>query len=244
MTSTDTALLVLNDVHCRLGSSHILQGVNMSIPEGRVTALLGRNGVGKTTTLRSIMGLNGATGSIRFRGSEMSNLPPHRIALSGIGYVPEDRDVFHGLTVAENLRLAERPGSPPRYDVVYELFPELKQRAKQSAGTLSGGQQQMVSVARALLHETPLLLIDEPTKGLAPKVVSELVDVLVRVGAQTTVLMVEQNLAVAQRLANNVIIMDRGKVVAEGEAAEIMADRESLQYHLGVARHNESETEQ
>ncbi len=241
MRSAAEPILELRGVHAYLGSSHILQGVDFDVPAGKVTMLLGRNGVGKTTTLRSILGLGPRSGSVRFQGKELTAMPPHKIVRLGIGYVPEDRDVFHGLTVAENLRLAERPGMRPRYELVYDLFPELQQRARQAAGTLSGGQQQMVSVGRALLNDSPLLLIDEPTKGLAPKVVTDLVVVLERVAEVSTVLMVEQNLAVAERLADNVVVMDHGSIIASGPADELMSDREAMQSYLGVTRRSRGE---
>lgn len=235
---SDDPVLETVDLHARLGTSHILQGVTFAVAPGRVTVLLGRNGVGKTTTLRSILGLNARTGSVRFLGEELVGLAPHRIVQRGIGYIPENRDVFHGLTVQENLRLAERRGMKPRYELVFDLFPELQQRYRQTAGTLSGGQQQMVSVARALLNDTPLLLIDEPTKGLAPRVVTEFVVALERVAEYATVLLVEQNMAAAQRLADDVLVMDHGQIIASGSAKELMADREAMQSYLGVTRAN------
>src|SRR5919201_5597470 len=150
-------LLSLQAVHVRLGQSHVLQGVSFDVADGGVTALLGRNGVGKTTTLRAILGLVGRRGTISFDGDEIQSLPTHKIVRRDIGYVPEDRDVFAGLTVRENLELAERTSSP-RYDLVYDLFPELRERGRQRAGTLSGGQQQMLAIARALLNDNRLLL--------------------------------------------------------------------------------------
>src|SRR3954452_22439496 len=174
------ALISVSDLHVYYGESHVLQGVDFDVPAGGVTALLGRNGVGKTTTLRALMGLVASRGTITFDRAEIANAPTHKIVRRGVGYVPEDRDVFAGLTVDENLRLAERDAEP-RYELVYDLFPELKQRGKQLAGTLSGGQQQMVAIARALLNENRVLLVDEPTKGLAPLLVTEVARVLERV---------------------------------------------------------------
>src|SRR3954454_20352864 len=165
-------LISVSDLHVYYGESHVLQGVDFDVPEGGVTALLGRNGVGKTTTLRALLGLVSSRGTISFDGESIAGSPTHRVVQRRVGYVPEDRDVFAGLTVDENLRLAERDGEP-RYDLVYELFPELKQRGKQRAGTLSGGQQQMVAIARALLNENRVLLVDEPTKGLPPLLVAD-----------------------------------------------------------------------
>jgi branched-chain amino acid transport system ATP-binding protein len=163
-----TTALAVRDLHVHLGQSHVLQGISFDVPTGGVTALLGRNGVGKTTTLRALMGLvPRSRGEVSLGGADVTRLPTHTVVRRGVGYVPEDRDVFAGLTVEENLRLAERDADP-RYELVYDLFPELRQRAAQRAGTLSGGQQQMVAIARALLNENQVLLVDEPTKGLAP----------------------------------------------------------------------------
>jgi branched-chain amino acid transport system ATP-binding protein len=227
-------LLTVRGLHAYIGTSHILHGVEFDAAPGAVTMLVGRNGVGKTTTLRSIIGLAKASGSVSFLGQEILGLPSHLVARRGIGYVPEDRDVFHGLSVRENLQLAERRGMEPRYDLVHDVFPELRQRARQQAGSLSGGQQQMLSVARVLLNETPLLLIDEPTKGLAPRLVTELVVVLERIAQASTIVMVEQNLAVARRLATTVLVMDHGQIVASGSPDEILADDERVRAYLGV----------
>ncbi|SKB06178.1 ABC transporter ATP-binding protein [Aeromicrobium choanae] len=226
-------LLELSDVHASIGVSHILQGVSFDVPAGDVTVIIGRNGVGKTTTLRAVLGLVERTGEIRYDGRRIDAMETSRIVREGIAYVPEDRDVFADLTVAENLALAERKGRPHRYDLVHDLFPELESRAKQRAGTLSGGQQQMVSLARGLLNESPLLLIDEPTKGLAPKVVSEVVKALELIKGTATVLMVEQNIAAARRLADHVVIMAEGRVVAQHPAA-VLHDEATIREALGV----------
>jgi len=228
-----TALLAVSDLHVHLGESHVLQGVSFDVSEGGVTALLGRNGVGKTTTLRALMGLVDRRGAIRLSGDDIASAATHKIVQRGVGYVPEDRDVFAGLTVEENLRLAERDPQP-RYDLVFELFPELKQRAKQLAGTLSGGQQQMVAIARALLNDNRVLLVDEPTKGLAPLLVTEVALVLERVSELTTVLLVEQNLGVVARVARDAVVLDTGRVVHVGPAAELLADRPMIHRMLGV----------
>jgi branched-chain amino acid transport system ATP-binding protein len=226
-------LLSVRDLHVVIGQSHVLQGVSFDVPEGGVTALLGRNGVGKTTTLRAILGLVERRGSVQLDGHELTTMSTHRIVQRSIGYVPEDRDVFTGLTVAENLRLAERD-EDPRYDLVYELFPELEERAGQRAGTLSGGQQQMVAIARALLNENRVLLVDEPTKGLAPALVGEVARVLERLAELTTVLLVEQNLGVVRRLARDVIVLDQGRVVHRSDAQELLAQPELVRRLLSV----------
>ena len=227
-------LIRVQDLHVDLGESHVLQGVSFDVPEGGVTALLGRNGVGKTTTLRAMMGLVPRRGTVALAGEELTRLPTHAIVRRGIGYVPEDRDVFAGLSVDENLRLAER-GGKPRYELVYELFPELKVRGAQKAGTLSGGQQQMVAIARALLNDNPVLLVDEPTKGLAPLLVTEVAGALERAAELATVLLVEQNLAVVARVAQQVVVVDMGRVVHPGPAAELLGDPEKVRALLGVA---------
>ncbi|MGH1565292.1 ABC transporter ATP-binding protein [Mumia sp. DW29H23] len=227
------SLLELRDVHASIGVSHILQGVTLDVPAGDVTVIIGRNGVGKTTTLRAVLGLVDRTGAIRYAGERVDGLETSRIARRGIAYVPEDRDVFADLTVAENLALAERKGSAHHYDLVFDLFPELRTRSRQLAGTLSGGQQQMVSLARGLLNDNPLMLIDEPTKGLAPKVVAEVVAVLEQVKGRSTVLMVEQNIAAARRLADHVVIMAEGRVVAQ-HAPDVLEDDATVRAALGV----------
>jgi branched-chain amino acid transport system ATP-binding protein len=227
-------LLGVEDVHAYYGQSHVLQGVSFRVRPGGVTALLGRNGVGKTTTLRGIVGLTHVRGSVVLAGTELTRLPTHRVVQLGVGYVPEDREIFAGLTVEENLRLAERDGSP-RYDLVHDLFPILRERARQRAGTLSGGEQQMVAIGRALLNENRILLIDEPTKGLAPLIVSEVAAVLERMGDTETVLLVEQNLAVVRRLARDAIVLDQGRVVWTGPAVDLLDDDALIRRFLGVS---------
>ena len=224
----------VRDLHVWRGEAHILHGVGFEIDENGVTALLGRNGVGKSTTLMAIMGLLAATGSVVHSGEELVGLPTHRIARRGIGYVPEDREIFSALTVRENFRLAERSGHEPRYDLVYELFPDLKPRQSQLAGTLSGGQQQMLALGRALLNPNSLLLVDEPTKGLAPIVVEQVMEALVHATGDTTVLLVEQNLWVAEQLAEKVVVLDHGEVVFAGEMRALTDDPALAGRYLGV----------
>jgi branched-chain amino acid transport system ATP-binding protein len=225
--------LEVKDLHVTINGSHILQGVNFLVPENKVTALLGRNGVGKSTTLKAIMGLNPGTGTIKFGGTEIVAMPTHKIVQMGLGYVPEDREIFASLTVKENLALAERD-EKPNYELVYSLFPELLTRTGQRAGTLSGGQQQMVAIARALLNKNKILLIDEPTKGLAPKLVTEVASALAHVADHSTMLIVEQNLALVKAIAQNIIVMDQGKVVFEG-GPETLQDESFVKSMLGVS---------
>ena len=235
MTAVATrAVLAVDDLHVHLGESHVLQGVSFEVEEGTVTALLGRNGVGKTTTLRGIMGLVPRRGRVALDGDDITRLPTHSVVRRGVGYVPEDRDVFAGLTVEENLRLAERDASP-RYDLVYDLFPELRERGSQRAGTLSGGQQQMVAIARALLNDNRLLLIDEPTKGLAPFLVTQVADVLARASEIATILLVEQNLGVVRRIAGDAVVLDQGRVVHRGGAQALLGDPALVRRFLGVS---------
>jgi branched-chain amino acid transport system ATP-binding protein len=225
--------LEVKDLHVTINGSHILQGVNFFVPENKVTALLGRNGVGKSTTLKAIMGLNPGAGSIKFGGTEIVEMPTHKIVRMGMGYVPEDREIFASLTVKENLSLAARD-EQPNYEMVYSLFPELLTRTGQRAGTLSGGQQQMVAISRALLNKNKILLIDEPTKGLAPKLVTEVAKSLAHVADQSTMLIVEQNLALVKAIAQNIIVMDQGKVVFEG-GPENLQDEAFVKSMLGVS---------
>jgi branched-chain amino acid transport system ATP-binding protein len=229
-------LLRLTDVHAFIGESHILQGITFSVAPGRVTALLGRNGAGKTTTLRTILGLvSAAGGAISLDGADITRERPHRIVRRGVGYVPEDRDVFGGLTVAENLRLAQRPGaSPERLALVHSLFPDLARRSGQAAGSLSGGQQQMVAIARALVNDNRLLVIDEPSKGLAPVVVTQVTEALAAIKGTTTVLLVEQNLAMAQNLGDDAVVLDDGNVAFTGPMAAVTADADLQARYLGA----------
>jgi branched-chain amino acid transport system ATP-binding protein len=236
--ASDAVVLSLEDVHVRYGGSHVLQGVTFDVPATGVTALLGRNGVGKTTTLRAILGLAPRSGRIRLREEEIQAMATHRIVRGGIGYVPEDREVFGGLTVAENLRLVD-PERGVEAPVVADLFPDLVARRDQRAGTLSGGQQQMVALARVLLRENALLLVDEPTKGLAPKLVTEVADVLAEVARTTPILLVEQNLPLVRRIADRVVVLDAGQVVHRGDAAALVADADRTRELLGVSMRRE-----
>jgi branched-chain amino acid transport system ATP-binding protein len=232
-------ILSIQDLRVRVGGSHILQGVGFDVAASGTTVLLGRNGVGKTTTLKAVLGLMPAgtqiDGTVAFDGRAVTRQATYRLIRQGLGYVPEDRGVFGGLTVAENLRLAERQ-QPADYDTVYALFPELAKRGRQRAGTLSGGQQQMVALGRVLLNHSRLLLIDEPTKGLAPKVVTEVADVLERVAEAVPVLLVEQNLAVVRRLGRDAVVLAAGQVAFTGPLAALLDTPDRAQALLGVGQ--------
>lgn len=238
-----SGLLEVADLTVDLGGSLILHGIGFEVPDRGVTALLGRNGVGKTSTVKAVLGLYPSTGSIRLDGRELRGLPTFRIARLGVGYVPEDRGVFSALTVAENLRLAESGAGSgggadrrsARYERVHELFPVLRERAGQAAGTLSGGEQQMLALARVLLEPKRLLLIDEPTKGLAPKVAAEVAIALEEIAREVPILLVEQNLAVVRRLAQDAVVLDTGRVTYRGTAADLLADPERANELLGVS---------
>jgi branched-chain amino acid transport system ATP-binding protein len=230
-------ILEVRDLDVHRGEAHILHGVGFAVAPNRVTALLGRNGVGKTTTLLSLLGLLPSSGEVVFDGEPLAGVPTHRRVQRGMAYVPEDREVFTQLTVAENLKLAMQwPESRERLPMVHELFPELDQRSAQKAGSLSGGQQQMLALGRALLHPAKLLLIDEPTKGLAPIVINEVVTALQRATADATVLLVEQNLRVAEALATDAIVLDEGRVVWQGAMRALLDDPDLTTSLLGVGR--------
>ncbi|MFE5072733.1 ABC transporter ATP-binding protein [Streptomyces halstedii] len=229
-------LLAVRGLRVLIGGRHILHGVDLDVAAQGVTALLGRNGAGKTTTVRGVLGLVPRTGSVLLDGEETVGLPTHTLVRRGIGYAPEDRGVFAGLTVAENLRLAERGDGEPDYALVHELFPELLTRARQAAGTLSGGQQQMVAIGRTLLNANRLIIADEPTKGLAPKVVTEVTSVLERAAEAVPVLLVEQNLAMVRRLATHCAVLADGRTAHQGPAAALLGDPEATRRLLGVGR--------
>jgi len=224
-------------LHTYYGKSHILKGVGLQVREGEIVALLGRNGAGKTTTLRSLMGLTPARqGVVRIFGQATTDWPPFRIAALGVGYVPEGRRIFANLTVEENLKVPiERPG-PWTITRIYELFPRLAERRSNKGSQLSGGEQEMLSISRALLLNPKLLLLDEPSQGLAPLIVQEVFKVVRSARAQgISILLVEQNVRAAVEIADRAYVLDDGRVVYEGSSAEFGADEQRVRTLAGAS---------
>ena len=232
------AILEVEDLHTYIGQHHILQGVSLRIRPDAVTVLLGRNGAGKTTTMRTVMGvLHPRHGAVRFGGRDIHRLPPFEIARLGIGYVPEGQGVFATLTVEENLKVAtltESAETRERLRHILELFPDLDRFRRSRAGTLSGGQKQMLSIARAFINPTRLLLIDEPSKGLAPIIVEHLTEALRAMKRHATVVLVEQNFAMASALGDEFYLIDDGRTVHSGAMAELAADAALKKRYLGI----------
>lgn len=233
-----TDILKVNDIQTYIGQFHILEGVSLNVRKGSITVLLGRNGAGKTTTLKSVLGLiTPRTGRVEFDGEEIQGRRAFEIASLGIGYVPEHRAIFRDLSVAENLRIAERKKGDydRRADMIFELFPDLKRLIRLPGNHLSGGQQQMLAVARALVPENKLLLIDEPSQGLAPLLIEHMIEAIHRLSATTTVLLVEQNFIMASQLGEDYYIIDDGKIVNQGRMAELVDNEELIQRYLGAS---------
>jgi len=229
--------LEAGDLHTYYGKSHILHGVSLSLAGGQVATLLGRNGAGKTTTLRSLMGLTPArSGTVRVLGRDCTAWPPYRIAALGVGFVPEGRRVFANLSVEENLMVPlQRPG-PWNLDRVFEVFPRLAQRRANRGRQLSGGEQQMLAIARALVLNPAILLLDEPSQGLAPLVVQEVFQVIASLRAQgISILLVEQNVRAAIQIADVAYVLDDGRIVYHGPAADLAADEERLRTLAGAS---------
>ena len=229
-------MLDVRDVHAYYGKSHILQGMSLHVDEGETVTLLGRNGAGKSTTLKTIAGvLAPRLGSVAFAGSAVGGQPAHRIAAAGLCFVPEHRGIFRLLTVEENLRLGARKGSPWQLDDIYRIFPRLKERRKNGGGQLSGGEQQMLAIGRALMNRPRLLMLDEPVEGLAPVIVEEIVDQLRQIkAAGVAILLVEQNLEVCTQLADRHYIVEQGVIVYEGGNEAFAADHAVKDRYLGV----------
>ena len=220
-------MLEVRDLHAYYGKSHILQGVDLDVASGEVVSLLGRNGVGRSTTIKAIMGEVGPRGVVRFKGEDIAGLPNYEIARRGLGYVPEHRDIFPGLTVRQNLLLGvkkvRRPGKW-RLEAMLDMFPNLAERADTAAGVLSGGEKQMLTICRTLMGDPELIMIDEPTEGLAPLIVQQVGDLIARIAAAgVAILLVEQKLSIALRISHRVYVMGRGRIVFEGTPEKLKA---------------------
>jgi len=231
-------LLDVQDIHTYIGQYHILQGVSVQAPQGKITALLGRNGAGKTTTLKSILGLTPPRqGAVRYAGADLRGRRSFDIASLGIGFVPEHRAIFRDLTVEENLRIAERrKGDYARKQAfIFSLFPDLERLIGLSGGALSGGQQQMLAIARALVPDNRLLLIDEPSEGLAPVIIENMMAAIRQLSAEATIVLVEQNFLVASQLAEYYVIIEEGRSVQAGSMADLVNDKATIHRYLGAA---------
>jgi len=234
-------LLEIKDLNTYYEESHVLRGISLNVDQGEIVSLLGRNGVGKTTTLKTIIGiLAPRSGQVLFKGKDVSGLPPHKIAHLGVGYVPEERRIFPRLTVRENLLMGIKPGNKKTgngwsVDKIYEYFPPLEARDKQKGAYLSGGEQQMLTIARALMGEPEVLLLDEPTEGLAPMIVQRLEQVVKDVNNHgVAILLVEQNMKVVLRLAKRIYVISKGKIVFQGSGEELKEAREIREKYLEV----------
>lgn len=231
-------ILDVQDIHTFIGQYHILQGVSVQAPKGSITALLGRNGAGKTTTLKSILGLTSPReGRVIFEGSEIQGMRSFDIASLGIGFVPEHRAIFRDLSVEENLRIAERKKGDyaRKQEFIFSLFPDLKRLISLSGTNLSGGQQQMLAIARALVADNRLLLIDEPSEGLAPVLIEQLMKAIKQLAAETSIILVEQNFLVASQLAEQYVIIEEGRSVKHGKMKDLVEDKATIHRYLGAA---------
>ncbi|HSM24509.1 MAG TPA: ABC transporter ATP-binding protein [Anaerolineaceae bacterium] len=239
-------LIIVDQIHTYIGQFHILENVSVNVPKGSITVLLGRNGAGKTTTLKSILGLTPPReGKVIFDGMEIQGKRAFNIANLGIGYVPEHRAIFRALSVMENMKLAERKkGDFDRNsDFIFNLFPDLKRLYKLPGNHLSGGQQQMLAVARALVPDNKLLLIDEPSEGLAPILIQQMMEAIRVLSEKTTILLVEQNFIMASQLAKNYIIIDDGKSVQNGIMEDLVNDPDLIHHYLGASIKTRKELE-
>jgi branched-chain amino acid transport system ATP-binding protein len=221
-------MLELDNVHAYYGKSHILQGISFRVGEGEIVSLLGRNGAGRSTTVKTIMGEVAAVGSIRFKGERIDGLKPHQIARRGLGYVPEDREIFPGLTVRENLLLGKKSTAQTgrwSLDDTFELFPLLRARADTSGGVLSGGEQQMLTICRTLMGDPDLIMVDEPTEGLAPKLVELVRGLLEKIAERgIAILLIEQKLTIALAISRRLYVMGHGHMVFEGTPEQLRAN--------------------
>ncbi len=234
-------LLEVRDLHVHYGKSHILHGPSLGVGAGEIVCLLGRNGVGKSTTLKSVMGLvTPSGGAVAFKGTPIAGWPPHRIARLGLGYVPEERRIFPTITVKENLLMGIKPGAARNgaswtLERVYEFFPRLQERERQRAGSLSGGEQQMLTIGRTLMGNPELLLVDEPTEGLAPMIVEQVERVLLEIHRSgTAILLVEQSMETALALAQRVYVMSKGEIVFSGSVTDLETSAEVRKQYLEV----------
>ncbi|MCA7925685.1 ABC transporter ATP-binding protein [Burkholderia cenocepacia] len=229
-------MLDVKEVHACYGKSHVLQGISLNVNEGETVTLLGRNGAGKSTTLKTIAGVVAPTGgTVAFAGRPVAGQPAHRIAAGGLCFVPEHRGIFRLLSVEENLRLGARRDSPWQLDDIYRIFPRLKERRRNGGAQLSGGEQQMLAIGRALMNHPRLLMLDEPVEGLAPVIVEEIVEQLKRIkAAGVAILLVEQNLEVCTQLADRHFVIEQGVIVYEGSNAAFAADHDVKDRYLGV----------
>jgi branched-chain amino acid transport system ATP-binding protein len=234
------AILKVEDIHTYIGHHHILQGISFEARADAVTVLIGRNGAGKSTALRTVMGLwPSGRGKIIFKGREIQKKKPYEIARLGIGFVPEDMGIFANLTVEENMRVAmltEDAAAAERLEKTLDMFVDLKNFWRAQAGILSGGQKQMLAIARAIVNETSLLLIDEPSKGLAPIIVEALIDAINQIKARSVVVLVEQNFYMASRVGDHFYIMDDGMVVKKGSMQELVDNDELKSRYLGISK--------
>jgi branched-chain amino acid transport system ATP-binding protein len=234
-----STLLKVENIETYIGQYHILQGVSFEVKKGEVTVLLGRNGAGKTTSLRTVMGLTPpSSGAIIYKGEEIQGLPTYKTANKGIGYVPEDQGIFGDLTVEENMKVAMKKQdgeTKDRMNWIIDLFPDLKKFWKKAGGNLSGGQKQMLSIARAYLNNNDLILIDEPSKGLAPIVVEKVMQSIVEMKERTTILLVEQNFIMASKIGDRFYIIDDGTTVHDGHMEMLVKDDEMKKKYLGIA---------
>lgn len=233
-----TTLLKADDLHTHIQQYHILQGVSFEAKKGEVSVLLGRNGAGKTTTLKTIMGLTPASsGSVHFKGIDTTQMPTHKISNMHIGYVPEDQSIFAGLTVEENIRVAMRKEDNQtlaRREYVLELFPDLKKYWLKDGAYLSGGQKQMLAMARAFVNDAELLLIDEPSKGLAPIVIEKVMEAMEEMKKDTTIILVEQNFLMASNIGDTYTLIDDGKTVHSGSMQDLIKNEELQHKYLGI----------